>query len=180
METLRLWDVEDPTLSRQSAHRWQLDFQPYAPTTIYSEKDLLVLISARGWIIPRSIVWLEGIDKLKEFIDLIGTQTCYLLACSIPPQPFTLPCAPKQYILILMPEHWRNTLLLCSVASALDPLRPYSQISRPEPLLFCQVAPQLYSRGWVDPVPDPLFLRKSGSIGNWTLTSRSVARNSDH
>jgi hypothetical protein len=31
---------------------------------------------------------------------------------------------------------------------------------------FIQVAPQLYSRGWVDPVPDPLLLRKSGSAGN--------------
>jgi hypothetical protein len=31
-----------------------------------------------------------------------------------------------------------------------------------------QIAPQLYSRGWVDPVPDPLLLRKSGSTGNWT------------
>jgi hypothetical protein len=31
-----------------------------------------------------------------------------------------------------------------------------------------QVAPQLYSRGWVDPVPDPLLLRKSGSAGNRT------------
>jgi hypothetical protein len=31
-----------------------------------------------------------------------------------------------------------------------------------------QVAPQLSSRGWVDPVPDPLFLRKSGSTGNRT------------
>jgi hypothetical protein len=26
-----------------------------------------------------------------------------------------------------------------------------------EPLLFYQIAPQLYSRGWVDPVPDPLL-----------------------
>jgi hypothetical protein len=26
---------------------------------------------------------------------------------------------------------------------------------RQEPLLFYQVTPQLYSRGWVDPVPDP-------------------------
>jgi hypothetical protein len=43
-----------------------------------------------------------------------------------------------------------------------------------------QVAPHLYSRGWVDPVPDPLLLRKSGSAGNRTRTSRSVARNSDH
>jgi len=33
---------------------------------------------------------------------------------------------------------------------------------------FIQVAPQLTSRGWVDPVPDPLLLRKSGSAGNRT------------
>jgi hypothetical protein len=36
----------------------------------------------------------------------------------------------------------------------------------------------LYSRGWVDPVPDPLLLRKSSSAGNRTRTSGSVARNS--
>jgi hypothetical protein len=32
----------------------------------------------------------------------------------------------------------------------------------------------------VDPVPDPLLLRKSGSAGNQTWTSGSVARNCDH
>jgi hypothetical protein len=31
-----------------------------------------------------------------------------------------------------------------------------------------QAAPQLYSRGWVDPDSDPLLLRKSGSAGNRT------------
>jgi hypothetical protein len=36
-------------------------------------------------------------------------------------------------------------------------LWPYSRFSRQEPLLFYQVAPQLYSRGSVDPVPDPLL-----------------------
>jgi hypothetical protein len=36
-------------------------------------------------------------------------------------------------------------------------LRPYLRFSMQEPLLFCQVAPQLYSRVWVDPVPDPLL-----------------------
>jgi hypothetical protein len=36
-------------------------------------------------------------------------------------------------------------------------LRPYSRFSRQEPLLFYQVAPRLYSRGLVDPVPDPLL-----------------------
>jgi hypothetical protein len=33
----------------------------------------------------------------------------------------------------------------------------FSRFSRREPLLFYQVAPQLYSLGWVDPVPDPLL-----------------------
>jgi hypothetical protein len=32
----------------------------------------------------------------------------------------------------------------------------------------------------VDPVPDPLLFRKSGSAGNRAQTSGSVARNSDH
>jgi hypothetical protein len=45
---------------------------------------------------------------------------------------------------------------------------------------FFQVAPQLYSRGRVDPVPDPLLLRKSGSAGNRTRTLGFVARNCDH
>jgi hypothetical protein len=43
---------------------------------------------------------------------------------------------------------------------------------------FFQLAPQLYSRAWVDPVPDPLLLRKSGSTGNRTWTSGSATRNS--
>jgi hypothetical protein len=42
-------------------------------------------------------------------------------------------------------------------------LRSLIRFSWPEPLLF-----HLSSRGWVDPVPDPLFLRKSGSAGNRT------------
>jgi hypothetical protein len=45
---------------------------------------------------------------------------------------------------------------------------------------FSQVAPQLHSRGWVNPVPGPVLLRKCGSAENRTRTSGSVARNSDH
>jgi hypothetical protein len=45
---------------------------------------------------------------------------------------------------------------------------------------FFEVAPQLYSGGWVDPVTDPLLLRKSGIAGNRTQPSGSVARNFDH
>jgi hypothetical protein len=32
----------------------------------------------------------------------------------------------------------------------------------------------------MDPVPDPLLLRKSGSAGNRTQTSASASRNSDY
>jgi hypothetical protein len=57
-------------------------------------------------------------------------------------------------------------------------LRTYSLFSRQEPLLFYQVAPQLYKRGWVHPVPD-LLLFFSGSAGNRSRAFGSVAKNSD-
>jgi hypothetical protein len=40
---------------------------------------------------------------------------------------------------------------------------------------FFQVASQLYSRGWVDPVLDSLLLRKSGSAGNRTRTTGTLS-----
>jgi hypothetical protein len=56
----------------------------------------------------------------------------------------------------------------------------FSRFSRQEPLFFYQVAPQLCSRGWVEPVPDPLLFFFSGSAGYRTRASGSVAKNSDH
>jgi hypothetical protein len=40
--------------------------------------------------------------------------------------------------------------------------------SRPEALLLFEAAPHLSSWGWVDPVPEPLLLRKFGSARNRT------------
>jgi hypothetical protein len=40
------------------------------------------------------MVQLEGLGKLKQFSDLIGTQTHDLPVYSIAPQPSTLPYAP--------------------------------------------------------------------------------------
>jgi hypothetical protein len=62
----------------------------------------------------------------------------------------------------------------CHVVSVTD---PYGRILRSldrSRHFFFQVAPQLYSRGWVD----PLLLRTFGSAENRTRSSGSVAKNS--
>jgi hypothetical protein len=61
----------------------------------------------------------------------------------------------------------------CYAVSVTDPYgRNHVFLDRSR-YFFFQAAPQLYSRGWVDRVPDSL-LRKSGSAGYRTRTSRSV------
>jgi hypothetical protein len=51
----------------------------------------LVLIYVRGWFNPRAIVRLEVLGQLKKSNVLMGTWTHDLPACSIAPQPTTLP-----------------------------------------------------------------------------------------
>jgi hypothetical protein len=68
----------------------------------------------------------------------------------------------------------------CYVVSSADPYgRNLGFLDRSR-YFFFQLALQLYSRGWVDPIPDPLLLIESGSAGNRTRTSGSVARNPDY
>jgi hypothetical protein len=50
---IELWDVEAPTSSRQSVHRWRRGCEPYAP-------------AGRGWVDTRTIVQLEGLGQLKN------------------------------------------------------------------------------------------------------------------
>jgi hypothetical protein len=56
----------------------------------------------------------------------------------------------------------------CCVVSITDPYGNILDFLDWSHYFFFQVAPQLYSRGWVDPVPDPLLLRKSGIARNQT------------
>jgi hypothetical protein len=64
-----LWDIKNPTFSRQSTHRWRWGCQPYASLVLYSPGRFLVLISVRGWV-----------DKLWEprrLTTLWASTTCY-------------------------------------------------------------------------------------------------------
>jgi hypothetical protein len=65
----------------------------------------------------------------------------------------------------------------CHVVSVMDPYGRILGFLDRSRYFFFQLAPQLYSRGWVDPIPVPLLLRKSGSAGNrtWELDSRGGA-----
>jgi hypothetical protein len=70
-----LWDVEAPTVSRQSPHRWRRSSQPNAPT----DRPLppgwfLELISARRSFDPRATVKLEVLGKLQHSITTSGIE----------------------------------------------------------------------------------------------------------
>jgi hypothetical protein len=71
----------------------------------------------------------------------------------------------------------------CYVVSVTDPYGLILGFLDRSHYFYFQVAPQLYSRGWLDPVPDPLLLRKSGSVGNRTrdlcFCSQELHRNTE-
>jgi hypothetical protein len=70
-----LWDVEVPTFSRYSAHRWRWGCQPYAPSArSLSPGRFLVLISPRGSRDPRAILRLEGLGLVCTRMDLRETS----------------------------------------------------------------------------------------------------------
>jgi hypothetical protein len=109
----------------------------------------------------------------KKFIHMVSPQF-YLTVLLFDKVALTFKCRLSEKLVSTFADRG------CHVVSVTDPYGHILGFLDWSLYLFFQVAPQFYSRGWVDPVPDPLLLRKSGSIGNQTWTSGSVARNSVH
>jgi hypothetical protein len=68
----------------------------------------------------------------------------------------------------------------CHVVSVMHPYGHILIFLDRSRYFFFQAARKLYSRGSVDPVPDPLLLKRYGSAENRTRTSKCVAKNTDH
>jgi hypothetical protein len=49
-----------------------LGYQHYALAALYPQKDILVLISVRGQVNHRAVVWLEGLGKVKKLVTSFG------------------------------------------------------------------------------------------------------------
>jgi hypothetical protein len=94
--------------SRKSGHRWRWGYQPFEPDgRALPPGRFLVLISLRGWADLRAIVRVERIRLIEKSSYLIGNRTSAFPACSIVPQPTSLPRTPCD-IHFVYKENQRN------------------------------------------------------------------------
>ena len=69
-------------LSRQSAHEGGKVFSPKHRPALTPQELFMVLISVRGWVEPRAIVWPKGLCQWKNSNDTIRNWTRDLPAFS--------------------------------------------------------------------------------------------------
>jgi hypothetical protein len=94
VEARRVASIWGSYIFRHSAHRWRQGKSVLRAGLFLPPGRFPVLISVRGCVDLRAIVRLEGLGKLKTKSTSFGTRTGDLPACSIVPQPTTLPRAP--------------------------------------------------------------------------------------
>jgi hypothetical protein len=83
------WDVETPTLSRQSVHRWRWNCQAYAPAALYPQT-----VSWYSFLLEAESPQDHSAAGRIRSTENIQNRNRDLPACSIVPQPTTLLRAP--------------------------------------------------------------------------------------
>jgi hypothetical protein len=84
-----LWGVEDPTLSRQSAHRWRWGCRPHAPVALYTHEDSWYsFLLGPEWTPGPQWGWKDYVNW-KKYRGLFGNQTQDLTTCGIVPPRHT-------------------------------------------------------------------------------------------
>jgi hypothetical protein len=71
------WDIEAPTFSRKIGSQIALNLSVLSPGRPLPSGRFLVLISVRGWIDSKTIVWLEGLGQLKNRMTWSGIETAF-------------------------------------------------------------------------------------------------------
>jgi hypothetical protein len=120
---VELWEVEAPTFSIQSAHRWRWGYQPYAPAALYPPGIFLVLNSVRGWVDRRAIVRLEVLGQLKNPITSSGLK----------PATFRL----VAYIVPLLWVLWTSIVILKILISGFRPIYALHPSKYENIMLWC-------------------------------------------
>jgi hypothetical protein len=94
-----MWNIQAPTFSRQSTHRWRWGCQPYEPAgRPLPPGRFMVLISIRGWVDPRGHSAAGRIRSVEKSNGLFGNRTRDLPSCSIMTQPTMLSRAPFEAV----------------------------------------------------------------------------------
>jgi len=105
-------------ISRQSAHEGGKVVSHMHRPTLPPQEIFWVLISVRGWVNPRAIVWPVGLFQWKNSNDTIANRTQDLSACSAVPQTTAPPCATKSmYEKFIISGHEMNLMGLTRLIS---------------------------------------------------------------